>query len=70
MRRSTITAVVCALFLVAAVLFERTEHPHVWWESIPGFSAFLGLGGTWLLVLVGKSLLAARLERPRSYYDA
>jgi hypothetical protein len=69
-RRRIIAGGAVALLLVVDALFGRPEHPHAWFESIPFFWVFLGFGGTWLLVLAAKSVLARWFARPSGYYDA
>lgn len=65
-RRAGIVAL--ALLFIVGALLGRPEHPHGWWQRIPGFLGLFGFAGTWLLVFVAKSLLARWLERPRGYY--
>jgi hypothetical protein len=57
------------VLLVLGAALGRAAHPHFWWDSIPALGALIGLGGTWLLVWLAKSVLAPRLERREDYYQ-
>jgi hypothetical protein len=56
-------AIAAALLALAAAIFGRNPHPHVWWESIPAYGALFGYGGAWVLIWSAKSVLAPWLER-------
>jgi hypothetical protein len=71
---STSIRIVAALLaslglLLAALTWGQSEHPHFWWEKVPGFAAALGFAGCWLLIAVSKALGKHWLERHEGYYD-
>lgn len=65
--RSILLSCAAAVLAVDA-LFGAPEHPHFWWERIPGRMALLGFLGSWLLYVIGKAVLKNVLQRPEEYY--
>ena len=55
--------------LLLGVVFGRPEHPHFFWEAIPGFYALFGFAGAGLMILVFRRLGEAWLQRDQNYYE-
>jgi hypothetical protein len=68
MNQSRVVAAAAAVLVILAAIFGRSHHPHFFWDYIPGFSALLGYGGCWLLVVGAKALGKRWLERDEDYY--
>jgi hypothetical protein len=69
MNQSRVVVVACVALVILAAIFGQSHHPHFFWDYIPAFSALLGYGGCWLLVVSAKALGKHWLERGEGYYD-
>jgi hypothetical protein len=49
-------------------LFFLPEHPHFWWEKIPGFDAIFGFFGCIVIVLGSKALGHRWIQKGEDYY--
>lgn len=59
---------VCAVLLVAELIFgKETEHPHPWEDPVFFYAAY-GFVSFWFLVLVAKPMRKL-LIRPEDYYE-
>jgi hypothetical protein len=50
-------------------IFVAPEHPHFFWEKIPGFDAVFGFIGCTLIILGSKALGHGWLQKKEDYYD-
>lgn len=69
MKQQHMVTMAAVTLVILAVLFGRSHHPHFVWDYIPAFSAILGYGGCWLLVVGAKALGKGWLERGEDYYN-
>lgn len=69
MKLRPIATTVLVLLLVLGVLFGRPEHPHFFWETIPGVFALIGFAGACLMILVFRRLGETLLQRDEDYYE-
>jgi hypothetical protein len=70
-RRYWIALGLVTLISVLAEFAVPTDPAHAhWWDPIPAFYAWFGLGGCILLVIVAKALGKWLLQKREDYYDA
>ncbi|MCI8608991.1 MAG: hypothetical protein HFE73_05060 [Firmicutes bacterium] len=55
--------------LVAIEIFFAQPHHHMLWNEIPGADILLGFGGGWLLIFLGKMVMARLQQREEDYYE-
>jgi hypothetical protein len=59
-----------SLALVVVIdFFLPRDHPHFFWDLIPGFSAVFGFISCILIIVVSKALGHYWLARSEDYYD-
>lgn len=59
-----------ALALTVVIdFFIPRDHPHFFWDNIPGFSAVYGFVSCVLIIVVSKALGKLWLAKPEDYYD-
>lgn len=63
-----IAAIVCALSVIAEVLFAHPHGSEVW-HTIPGADIVIAFIGGWILILTATKIMAPILQRKEDYYD-
>ena len=53
-----------ALLVLAELAAAPHSHPVFPWHGLPGYSALIGLGGCYLVVLISKAIGRRWLQRP------
>ncbi len=56
---------------VAGQYYHPAEggHEPYWWETIPLAVGLFGFAGCALVIVIGKKVVAALLQRPEEYWD-
>ena len=50
----TIVAILLTGLVVAGSVFGLSDHPHFWWDRVPGFAAMLGFAGCYVIVVLSN----------------
>ncbi len=57
------------LVLVAPYILPMGEAHHGWWDNVPGWWAWFGAIGCFLLVVIAQWLGHVLLHKPEDWYD-
>lgn len=60
---------VLAGVMLVVGLVVPVEHHGGWWEDVPGWWSWFGLGGALVLVLVARLLGGAFIQQREGWYD-
>jgi len=64
-------AILIALALAEIVASRMySDHPHFWFEDLPGWGSLYGLVSCVAIIVVSKILGKLWLMRPENYYDS
>ena len=64
------TLIALALSEVVVSRLFYTDHPHFWFEDLPGWGSIYGLVSCVAIIVVSKILGKLWLMRPENYYDS